>query len=278
MFGGVGLGARKWRIRDVDFQNIRYEKRDGVAVITLHRPERMNAFNLAMWQDLHAAVDDVVADEEVRVMMVTGAPRADGRPVFSAGVDVKARLEGQPTPNHLSRGWVDRVDELLKPSIAVIDGICTTGANEVALACDFRFVAETAQISDWHLKNLGLGIGGWGAAERLSRLVGVSNAKDILLTGRVIDGNEAYRMGYANRVYPAERLMEEAWKFAQMLVEKSPRGMAVTLSYLDQAAEMQKHQALRWADLIRELSGAETNLENIGRKLIAKSEGAAEPG
>ena len=88
------------------------------------------------------------------------------------------------------------------PSIAVVDGICTTGALEIAMACDLRIVADTARISDWHLARLGTGLGGWGASTRLPRLVGVAQAKDIILTGKEIDGVEAHRIGLAQRVVP----------------------------------------------------------------------------
>src|SRR5262249_36761088 len=154
------------------------------------------------------------------------------RPLFSAGVDIRAPEDGIPVLEQESMRLLIRLDEFPKPTIAVIDGICTTGAVELALCCDFRIVAETAEISDCHMKLFGLGTGGVGLSLSMIRLVGVSNTKDLILTSRSIDGHEAYRMGFANRVFPSDRLMEEARKFAAPMVEKNPRGVAVTLAYL----------------------------------------------
>ena len=140
-----------------------YEKHsDGVAVLTLSRPERLNALSGPLLDDLAACVERLNADPDVRVFLVRGAPRPDGRPCFSAGVDVQAFEDGEGVTEEQGFALTNRIDDLLKPSIAVIDGICTTGAAEIALACDFRLVARTAEISDWHLAKLGTGLGSWG--------------------------------------------------------------------------------------------------------------------
>jgi len=240
----------------VPYETIRYETiEDHVVLITLNRPERLNALNRTLFEELGDAIQRIEEDDDVRVFMVTGAPRPDGRPVFSAGADLKSSEERGPTPHWLANEVIDRIDDMLKPSIAVVDGICTTGAGELAWACDLRVAAETAQFSDWHLKTTGAGIGGWGAATRLTRLVGVDKAKEMLLTGCVIDGVEAKQIGLVNRVYPSERLMEGALEMARAIVGMRPDGVRLTLGFLEHQIDMDKHQALHWAGRVDEVMG-----------------------
>ena len=146
-----------------------------IVAVTLSRPERLNALHGPLMEELQDAVNKIERDPEVRVWLLTGAPRKDGRPCFGAGVDMKAPAEGVKMDANIGFNLTNQIDDMLKPSIAVIDGVCSTGAVELALACDFRLVGEQAQISDWHLKNLGTGLGGWGASTRWSRLIGVVN-------------------------------------------------------------------------------------------------------
>ena len=132
---------------DKEFETIRYDKRaDGIVVITLDRPDRLNTLSGPLLDELAEAVERIHHDPEVRVFLIRGAPRPDGRPCFSAGVDVQAFADGQGVTEEQGFALTNRIDDLLKPSIAVIDGICTTGGGEIALACDFRLVARSAQI------------------------------------------------------------------------------------------------------------------------------------
>ena len=144
------------------------------------------------------------------------------------------------------------IDDSLTPWIAVIDGVCTTGALELALACDLRVVADTAQISDWHLARLGSGLGGWGASTRLSRLVGVAQAKDIILTGKVVDGSEAHRIGLAQRVFPSGRLWEEAMSMAAAVAGMNPHGVRMTMAHLSRVEDLSKEESLAFAKQVRQ--------------------------
>ena len=150
---------------------ISYEKRpDGIAIVTLDRPKKLNALTGPLLSGLSDIVDEIEKDPEVRVFLLCGAPRPDGRPCFSAGVDVSAFADGEGVTEELGFDLTNKIDDLLKPSIAVIDGVCTTGGGEIALACDFRLVGRQAQISDFHLKKLGTGLGAWGASVLISDL------------------------------------------------------------------------------------------------------------
>lgn len=232
---------------------IRYEKRnDGIAVLTLDRPDRLNALSGPMLDDLKRHVESIAKDPDVRVYLLCGSPRPDGRACFSAGVDVRAFVDDEGVGEAQGFDLTNLIDDLLKPSIAVIDGVCSTGAVELALACDFRVVARSAEISDWHLKKLGIGVGSWGSSTRWAREVGVTRTKELLMTGRVIDGEEAYRIGFASEVHDSGDLQAAAIAMATSIAQMDPKGVRGVLAHLDRIPDMSRDQALRWAQLSSE--------------------------
>ena len=248
---------------------VQLERREnGVAVLTLNRPDRLNALNGPLLDQLRTQISTLDAEPEIRAFLIVGAARADGRPCFSAGVDVQAFAEQQGVTNEQGCGLTDQLDDLLTPSIAVIDGICTTGGAEIALACDFRLVGEAAQISDWHLKKLGIGIGSWGGPVRWAREVGVTRAKEIMLTGRVIDGEEAARIGFATGVYPSEDLMNEALAMADTIAEMDPDGVRLLLANLDRIGDMSRDQGLRWAQLSADWLGVGVREDQLKDRVL----------
>ena len=254
---------------------IRFERRgDGLALITLDRPERLNALSGPLLDQLRTAVAECDEDPEVRVILIAGSARPDGRPCFSAGVDVKAFAEHAGVGEYQGFELTNAIDDLLTPSIAVIDGVCSTGGVELALACDFRIVAPGAQISDWHLKKLGTGLGAWGASTRWASLVGTTRAKEIILTGKVVDGEEAFRIGFATAIHPSEKLMDEAFAFANQIARMDPRGVRLTLAHLDRIGDMSRDQALRWAQLAGDWLGVKTDPGEIEARILG---GAAQP-
>jgi enoyl-CoA hydratase/carnithine racemase len=252
---------------------IRYEKRDdGIAVLTLDRPDRLNALSGPMLKDLKRHVRAIAKDPDVRVYLLRGAPRADGRPCFSAGVDVRAYGENEGVSVNLGFELTNLIDDLLKPSIAVIDGVCSTGAVELALACDFRIVGIGAQISDWHLKKLGTGVGAWGSSTRWAREVGVTRAKEILMTGRVVDGNEAYRIGFASAVHESSELEAASLAMASDIASMDPKGVRGLLAHLDHTADMSRDQSLRWAQLSSEWLDVGTSQGDIAGRVLGNTE------
>lgn len=256
-------------------------ERDGhVLVLRINRPESMNAINSQVIRDLTRAVKQAGKDDSVRCVVLTGAPRTDGRPCFSAGDDLKEAAAGEFPPGNPGNRLCNLIDDLLKPSVAVIDGVCTTGAVELALACDLRVVAESAQISDWHLSRLGSGLGGWGASTRLARLVGVAAAKDIILTGKVMDGVEAHRVQFAQRVVPSERLWEEAMTVARAISEMNPNGVRMTMAHLSRVQDLSKEESLSFALQIGEwLRSSGGSFSDTARAVLAQKDvGGASPG
>ena len=197
------------------------------------------------------------------VAMVHGAPTTDGRAMSTAGADLKPPAGMGPTPHGLANDVINHIDTMRTPSIAVIDGFCTTGGMELILACDLRIASSTAQFCDWHLKNTGAGIGGWGAATRLSRTVGLSKAKEMLLTGMIIDGEEARRIGLVNRTFSSERLMDGALEVARSIAGMRPDGIRLTMGFLERQMDMDLQQALRWADVAPSYMGIKRRFDDM---------------
>lgn len=226
-----------------------------IACVTLTRPERLNAIDGAMLEELNRAVNQIARDDEIRVWLLTGAPRPDGRPCFSAGVDIKAVTEGVPIDRHLGPRVTNAIDDMLKPSIAVIDGVASTGAVELALACDFRLVGKSAQISDWHLKHLGSGLGAWGSPTRWIELVGPALTKEIILTGRVLSADEAMTAGFANRSASSSDLMAQAIEMAETIAAMNPAGVREALAHIQQSRAQMRDHSLNLAQQIPQWFG-----------------------
>ncbi len=197
-----------------------YNLDQGVATITLNRPDYMNAFSVALLEELQATLRKAKADTEARVVIITGA----GEKAFSSGADLKERRE--MTPNQVSAflktiGEVFTMVEVLRqPVIAAVNGFAFGGGLELALASDIRLFADTATVG---LTETRLAvIPGAGGTQRLPRLVGKGKAKELIFTGRRIDAKEALAIGLANHVYPQDRLMEEAHGMAALIAEGGP--------------------------------------------------------
>src|SRR5215510_6386932 len=201
-------------------QTIVVERRDRVAVITLNRPEVLNAQNNPMREELMGAFAALKSDEEVRAIVVTGA----GERAFSAGADIKEFLEPPvPTRFREQRRRLDyrsEMDRCPQPIIAAIRGFALGGGLELALACDIRIAAEDAQLG---LTETTLGIiPGGGGTQRLPRLIGRGKALEMILTGARIPAAEALRIGLVERVVPVAELMPTALGLPRTMAEKAP--------------------------------------------------------
>jgi len=204
-------------------QEILFEKKDGIATITLNRPEKMNAFTLAMIDQWVSFLEECQQDSSVKVIVLTGRGKA-----FCTGGDLEllentARSTPLASKNliwkHIQKIPLLLWEEIDKPVIAAINGTAVGAGLDMALMCDLRFAAESAKFSEGYIK-LGL-VPGDGGAYFLPRLVGTAKALELLWTGDFIDAGEAQKLGLINRVYPDDKLLEETYKFAERLV-KSP--------------------------------------------------------
>ena len=202
------------------------EKRDGVGIITLNRPEKLNAINQDIMDDLYYLFDAYEEDPEVRVIVLTGG---DGK-AFCAG----GGIEG----NRLNT----RIEKCRIPVIAAINGFCLGGGFEMALACDIRLASERARIGLTEV-NMGV-IPGSGGTQRLPRLIGPSRAKLLMMTGNHYKGEAALAMGLVDMVFPAEELLDAAVNMAKEMAAKPPLALEYVKWAVNEGMQMDLDRAL----------------------------------
>lgn len=197
------------------------EKADGVATVTLNRPEAMNALSKGLRAQLYQVMTAIDADDDVRAVVLTGA----GERAFTAGLDLK-ELGSQPgalgsaNATGADQNPVKAIELCRKPVIGAINGVAITGGFEVALACDILIASETARFADTHAR-VGV-MPGWGLSQKLSRLIGIARAKELSLSGNFLDAATAERWGLVNRVVPAGDLLATAQKLAGDIASADP--------------------------------------------------------
>lgn len=192
------------------------DDRDGLTVLTLNRPDVLNALSPALFVELRAHVDALAgATDRIGCVILAGRGRS-----FSAGNDLKAIQAGETAPSrHFQAETLEALEHLPQPVIAAVQGHCYTGALELALACDLIVVADDARLADTHGR-WGMSPT-WGMSQRLPRRVGLTAARDMMFSGRVVTGREAVAMGLALRAVPADRLLEETEAIARGYLESS---------------------------------------------------------
>lgn len=219
------------------FENITLEKKEGIARITLNRPQVLNALNQQTFSEIQAALEDIGRDDSVGVVLITGAGRA-----FSAGLDIKdigGGGGGGDVGAEINRkAWatIEAIESLPKPVIAVVNGYCLTGALEVALACDMIIALENAMFGDTHAR-WGLRPT-WGLSQRLPRAVGIMKAKELSFTAEMIPAQEAERIGLINKVVPADRLEQEAEELAAKMLSNSWGSLAAYKTLINQGMKV----------------------------------------
>lgn len=209
----------------MDFQAIRFELADGVATVTMNRPERLNAIDETMRHELRALADVCYADDAIRVVVFTGAGKA-----FSVGADLEIFERDWDTPafraqSRLLTNFFGDLEALEKPVLAAINGTCVGGGLELALACDLRIAAASARLG-FPEANIGL-IPGVGGCSRLVKLVGYGRAKELVLTGELISAEEARAIGLVNRVVPDAELGAAARQLAARLLARAPQALGL---------------------------------------------------
>ncbi|MFH1349998.1 MAG: enoyl-CoA hydratase-related protein [Pseudomonadota bacterium] len=217
-------------------QEIILKKENGIATITFNRPEVHNALNTAMVDGLERALDEIEKDPTVRCVILTGA----GEKSFLSGSDI-SELSKRTVLTGIEaslkrQGLLNRVDTLGIPSIAAINGYAFGVGCEIALSCTLRLASEKAKMGQLEI-NLGI-IPGAGGTQRLPRLVGKARAAELILTGKIIDAEEAYRIGLVNKVVSPDHLVNECLDWAGTLSGKSPIAMKYALRAINQGIEV----------------------------------------
>jgi len=204
----------------VEYKNIMFGVEGSVAVITFNRPEVLNALNAETMQELGSAMRECKQDETVRVVILTGV----GDKAFIAGADINEFVGKSPAMimgfAELGHNVVRIMETMGKPIVAAVNGYALGGGLEISMACDMRFASDKARFGQPEIL-LGL-IPGMGGTQRLSRLVGIGLARELIMSGEQVTAQRAYDIGLVNRVFPAEQLMEETKKFAQRLAGLPP--------------------------------------------------------
>ena len=208
----------------MELENIKLEKKNHVALITIDHPPA-NAWNLATMLDFEKAIDDVEADKDVRVVVLTGA----GEKCFSAGFDISDAANSHETSPKGCALW-RRIDRFPKPVIAAINGFALGGGLELALCCQFRIMADAPKVM-LGLTELNLGIiPGWGGTQRLPLVVGKAKALDMILFSKKIGAQEALKIGLVYQISTPENLMADVFAFAEKLAQRPPIAVSCVLN------------------------------------------------
>ncbi len=230
----------------MEYSTIIVQREGRIGIITLNRPEALNALNSQMVKELISALDSLNQDESVRCVIVTGSERA-----FSAGADIKEMVNMNSVQmamtEHFFPLW-DKVGRYPKPIVAAVSGFVLGGGLELAMSCDIIVASETAVFGQPEI-DIGVMPGG-GGTQRLTRAIGKYKAMEMILTGKRINAEEAYKFGLVNAVVPKELFIEEAKKIATKIAEKSPVAVKLAKAAVNKALEVGLTQGL---DFEREL-------------------------
>lgn len=229
----------------MDYETIRFTREGPIATIRLHRPERMNAVIEAMYLDIQDALGRAAEDEGVRVLILTGSVLRRGdveKQAFCAGADLKKHGSGERSPAQkrdyifLAHETTRRLYAFPRPTVAAVNGPARGAGSEMAMSCDFILMAEEATLA-FPETGLGTFVGG-GVTLHLPRMVGLAKAKELIYTGRVVDGKTAVALGLALATHPIERFTEEVRRFAEILAEKAPLSMEMAKQSLQSSPSL----------------------------------------
>ena len=221
------------------YENIILEKEENIAVITFNRPEAMNALNNQTRTEFAAAIAEVAADDEIKVLILTGNGKS-----FVAGSDIKEFNKTTPFAAHNITRLGEMVEKLEKPVIAAVNGSCLGGGCEIAMGCDIIIASEKAKFGQTEI-NIGI-IPGGGGTQRLQRLIGICRAKELIYTGDIIRAEEADRIGLVNRVVPVDELMPTAKEMAKKIATKSAAALKLAKTAINRGMQTNLESGLKY--------------------------------
>ena len=224
------------------YENILYDKKDGIATITFNRPKVLNALNRKTIDELHHALLDARGDASVRMLILTGA----GEKAFVAGADIGELSQQSPVDGKefslYGQGVAHLLETLGKPSICAINGFALGGGCEIALCCSIRLASKTAKLGQPEVK-LGI-LPGYGGSQRLSRLCGKGVAHELCLTGEMITAEEAQRIGLVNHIYEPAELLPAAEAMAKKIIANAPIAVQYAMEAIERGIEMPQEEGL----------------------------------
>src|SRR5690242_17388225 len=217
-------------------ENVKLEKKNQIAYVTIDRPKVLNALNMTTMQELWQVFSDLRDDKQIRVVILTGG----GEKAFVAGADINELAKNSPVEakayTHKGQSVLDLIENLGKPVIACINGFALGGGCEIAMACTMRLASDNAKLGQPEVK-LGL-IPGYGGTQRLPRLVGKGIAMQLVLTGEMISAQEAHRIGLVNEVVPAAELIPRAEFLASKIIANAPLAIQYCMEAVNHGMDM----------------------------------------
>ncbi len=242
----------------MEFQMIQVKVQNQIGYITLNRPEKLNALNWQTMTEIRQAFLQMREDASVKGVILTGA----GEKAFAAGADIAELAEYSPIQAKefalAAQDILGMIEHYPKPVIAAVNGFCLGGGNELAMACHMRFASKKAKFGQPEV-NLGI-LCGNGGTQRLSRLIGKGRAIELLISGKMIDAEEAYRIGLVNKVVEPAELIPVCEDFLQTVFQKGPIAVKLTLEAVTQGLEMSLEQGI---DLEANLFGLAFSTEDM---------------
>lgn len=225
----------RFKIYCMSFQTILTDLHEHILTLTINRPDKLNALNQTVIDDLSQAIDEIYNDPEIKAAIITGA----GPKAFVAGADISEFLSldskgGKALAQKGQENVFDKIENAPKPIVAAVNGFALGGGCELAMACHFRLASENAKFGQPEV-NLGL-VPGYGGTQRLTQLIGKGKAMELTLSGNMIDANEAYRLGLINHISAPENLLTETRKILDVIIGKAPLALAAAISLINHAA------------------------------------------
>jgi len=234
--------AEKLYLYAMAYQTLLFDVRDGIAFVTINRPDKLNALNDQVMAELGQAADRITSEDAIRGVILTGA----GPKAFVAGADIADLAQQGPFDGKAralrGQGVLRRLETCGKPVVAAVNGFALGGGCELAMACHIRIASDTAKFGQPEVK---LGIApGYGGTQRLPRLVGKGRALQLILSGEMIDAAEAYRIGLVNKVVPAADLAAESEKLVRGILAMGPLAVRLSLEAVERGLDMSMEEGL----------------------------------
>lgn len=240
----------------MSFSTIIFDKKENFAVITLNRPDKLNALNNQLFTELDEAITQIELDDSIKAVVLTGT----GEKAFAAGADIKELNQSDKNSGKLfsEKGSkvMQRLESLKVPVIAAVNGFALGGGCELAMSCHIRFASENAKFGQPEV-NLGI-LPGYGGTQRMPRLVGIAKATELIISGNIIGAEEAKSIGLVNQVYPLQDLMEKTFEFVNLVLSKGSIAVSASIDAIYQSQNLSLSDGLAYeSKLFGEVCGTE---------------------